>query len=44
MSETLNETLRKLEQAAQAVLDKVLDEIENGTINEGETDENDSRH
>jgi hypothetical protein len=37
MSETLNETLRKLEQAAQAVLDKVLDEIENGTINEGES-------
>jgi hypothetical protein len=39
MSETLNETLRKLEQAAQAVLDRVLAEIE-----ERNTDENNSRH
>jgi hypothetical protein len=28
MSETLNETLRKLEKAAQAVLDQVLAEID----------------
>jgi hypothetical protein len=37
MTEKLEDTLRKLEKAAQAVLDRVLDEIENGTINEGES-------